>query len=121
MYTTSNNLSVLYVLKKHRHHINDTTTPPTLLYLASMSKAGHSKIDSYRNYLRVGTCSSIGWSTICQLVRNKKRKEYNSHINLRSRKKIGPFYSNVPQYSYLVWYFTRFAKFSSSWLHNVDF
>ena len=27
------------------------------------SRAGHSKIDSYRNYLRVATCPSIGWST----------------------------------------------------------
>ena len=30
MHTTSHNLSVLYVLKKHRQHINNTMTPPTL-------------------------------------------------------------------------------------------
>ena len=34
MHTTSNNLSVLYVLKNHRHHTNDKTTPPALLFLA---------------------------------------------------------------------------------------
>ena len=35
MHTTSNNFSALYVLKKHRQHINNTMTPPTLLFLAS--------------------------------------------------------------------------------------
>ena len=35
MHTTSDNFSVLYVLKKHRQHINNTMTPPTLLFLAS--------------------------------------------------------------------------------------
>ena len=35
MHTTSNNFSVLYVLKKHWQHINNTMTPPTLLFLAS--------------------------------------------------------------------------------------
>ena len=56
-----------------------------------------------------------------QLVRNKKRKEYNSHINLRSRKKTGPFHSIIPRYSGILWYFTRFTKTPSSLLHNVDF
>ena len=35
MHTTSNNCSVLYILKKQRQHINTTMTPPTLLFLAS--------------------------------------------------------------------------------------
>ena len=35
------------------------------LFLTSSrtSRAGHSKIDSYWNYLKVATCPSIGWST----------------------------------------------------------
>ena len=48
MHTTSNNCSVLYVLKKkHRQH-NNTMTPPTLLFLASWPSytraSCHSKI-----------------------------------------------------------------------------
>ena len=35
MHTTSKNFSVLYVLRKHRQHINNTTTQPTLLFLAN--------------------------------------------------------------------------------------
>ena len=60
MHTTSNNFSVLYVLKKHRQHINNTMTPPTLLFLPSWPSytraSCHSKIVSIRINLRV-SCS----------------------------------------------------------------
>ena len=60
MHTTSNTFSVLYVLKKHRQHINNTMKPPTLLFLASWPSytraSCHSKIISIRINLRV-SCS----------------------------------------------------------------
>ena len=72
MHTTSNNLSVLYVVNKNRQHINNTMTPPTLLFLA----IDHPILG------QVGTLRSFQLESILecpaldvrQLVRNKKRK-----------------------------------------------
>ena len=67
MHTTSNNFPVLYVLKNHRQHINNTMTPPTLLFLASWPSytraSCHSKIISIRINLRV-SCSRC--TSTCQ-------------------------------------------------------
>ena len=66
MHTASNHLSVLYVLKKHRQNINNTTTPPTLLFLASWPSytraSCHSKIFSIRINLRVSCSRSTSTS-----------------------------------------------------------
>ena len=77
MHTTSNNIPVLYVLKKHRQHSNNTwhhlrynfwlVDHPILGQVATLRSF---QLES------ILECPALD---VRQLVRNKKRKEYNSH------------------------------------------
>ena len=77
MHTTSKNFSVLYVLRKHRRHINNTTTPPTLLFLA-IDHPILGQVATLRSFQleSILECPALD---VRQLVRNKRRKEYDSH------------------------------------------
>ena len=77
MHTTSKTFSVLYVLRKLRQHIDNTTTPPTLFFwLVDHPILG--QVATLRSFQleSILECPALD---VRQLVRNKRCKEHDSH------------------------------------------
>ena len=77
MHTTNNNFSVLYVLKKHRQYINNTMTPPCY-YFWLVDHPILGQVATLRSFQleSILECPALD---VRQLLRNKRRKEYDSH------------------------------------------